>query len=124
MQDDVHVVEDLELPTDDPEYMNDLVRRRGWAPSVLLVDTEDTFPSNITAATEEINHINLMPVYGLNVNSMIKHETLVITRRAVEDLTVKLLHALHTTDTADKAGLCMKGPTELTLQMEKYRPVL
>lgn len=124
IQDDVHVVEDLELPTDDPEYMNELVRSRGWAPSVLLVDTEDTFPSNITAATEDINHINLMPVYGLNVNSMIKHETLVITRRAVEDLTVKLLHALHTTDCADKAGLCLKGPTELTLQMEKYRPVI
>ena len=118
------MVEDLELPTDDPEYMNELVRSRGWAPSVLLVDTEDTFPSNITAATEEINHINLMPVYGLNVNSMIKHETLVITRRAVEDLTLKLLHALHTTDTADKARLCQKGPTELTLQMEKYRPVI
>lgn len=124
IQDDVHVVEDLELPTDDPEYMTDLVRTRGWAPSVLLVDTEDTFPSNITAATEEINHINLMPVHGLNVNSMIKHETLVITRRAVEDLTAKLLHALHTTDCADKARLCMKGPSELTLQMEKYRPVI
>jgi large subunit ribosomal protein L4 len=89
VQDDVHVVDSLELPTDDPAYLLELVRARGWAPSVLMVDTEDHFPSAVTSATEEIPHINLMPVYGLNVHSMVKHETLVITQRAVEDLTAK-----------------------------------
>jgi len=64
------------------------------------------------------------PVYGLNVNSMIKHETLVITKTAVEDLTVKLLHALHTTDVKEKKDRNRTGPTELELKMEKYRPVL
>jgi len=124
MQDDLHVVEDLELPSEDPEYLKDLVRTRNWAPSVLLVDTVDNFPANITAATDDIPHINLMPVYGLNVNSMIKHETLVITKTAVEDLTVKLLHALHTTDVKEKKDRNRTGPTELELKMEKYRPVL
>jgi len=60
MQDDLHVVEDLELPSEDPEYLKDLVRTRNWAPSVLLVDTVDNFPANITAATDDIPHINLM----------------------------------------------------------------
>ena len=70
------MVEDLELPSDDPEYLKDLVwldmsltdhhdppdqmRTRGWGPSVLLVDTADVFPTNITVATEDIPHVNLM----------------------------------------------------------------
>jgi len=124
IQDDIHVVEDLELPSDDPSYLLDLVRKRGWAPSVLMVDTQDIFPTNITAATEQIPHINLMPVYGLNVNSMIKHETLVITRRAVEDLTDKLLYALHSTDITEKVVKSKVGPKELTLKMEQHRPLI
>jgi len=124
IQDDIHVVEDLELPSDDPSYLLDLVRKRGWAPSVLMVDTQDIFPTNITAATEQIPHINLMPVYGLNVNSMIKHETLVITRRAVEDLTDKLLYALHCTDITEKVVKSKVGPKELTLKMEQHRPLI
>jgi len=55
---------------------------------------------------------------------MIKHETLVVTKTAVEDLTVKLLHALHTTDVKEKKDRNRTGPTELELKMEKYRPVL
>merc|ERR1711990_276804 len=124
IQDDIHVVEDLELPSEDPEYLKDLVRTRNWAPSVLLVDTVDSFPVNITSATDDIPHMNLMPVYGLNVNSMIKHETLVVTKRAVEDLTAKLLHALHTTDVKEKKDRNRTGPTELELKIEKFRPVL
>ena len=46
--------------------------------------TEDEFPENVTAATEQIPYMNLMPVYGLNVSSMIRHQTLVLTKRAVE----------------------------------------
>jgi len=124
IQDDLHVVEDLELPSEDPEYLKDLVRTRNWAPSVLLVDTVDSFPVNITSATDDIPHMNLMPVYGLNVNSMIKHETLVVTKRAVEDLTAKLLHALHTTDVKEKMERSRDGPRQLELKMEKHRPVL
>ena len=94
-----------------------------------------------------LNHFSHRPVYGLNVNSMIKHETLVVTKTAVEDLTVKyvnfhtdlylrnlhiqpdscsvrLLHALHTTDVKEKKDRNRTGPTELELKMEKFRPVL
>jgi len=124
IQDDIHVVENLDLPTEDPTYLTDLVRTRGWAPSVLMVDTTDKFPTNITAATENIPHINLMPVYGLNVNSMVKHQTLVLTQRAVEDLTAKLLYALNRDDLIQKRGFSREGPKELELKMEQHRPVL
>ena len=82
---------------------------------------------------------------------MIKHETLVVTKRAVEDLTAKyvcqgilpsllldnhraqagakmhtfrLLHALHTTDVKEKMERSRDGPMQLELKMEKHRPVL
>jgi len=55
---------------------------------------------------------------------MIKHETLVVTKRAMEDLTSKLLHALHTTDVKEKVEKSKNGPIQLELKMEKHRPVL
>lgn len=39
-----------------------------------------------------------MPVYGLNVYSMLKHETLVLTVDAVNEIESKLLKLLHTND--------------------------
>ena len=48
------------------------------------MDTEDIFPLSITTASDKLGHMNLMPVHGLNVYSMVKHHTLVITKRAVE----------------------------------------
>ena len=83
-QDDLHVVDTLDLSSDDPEDLLSLVKTRKWSPSVLFVDTEDNFPLSITTATDKLGHLNLMPVHGLNVYSMIKHHTLVLTKRAVE----------------------------------------
>lgn len=37
-QDDLHIVKDLELPTDDKDYIKSLVQKRNWGPSVLIVD--------------------------------------------------------------------------------------
>lgn len=52
-------------------------------------------PRNITAATDQIKHVNLMPAYGLNVYSMLKHDTLVMTKAAAELVETKLLIAFH-----------------------------
>jgi len=123
-QDDIHVVENLDIPTADPEFLYELVKCRGWGESVLFSDTDDIFPENITASTEEIPHMNVMPVYGLNVHSMIKHQTLILTERAVESLTNKLLFALNRTDGRERQKLNHEGPTELALKMEKYRPIV
>lgn len=61
-------------------------------------------PRNITAATDTVKHINLMPVYGLNVYSMLKHETLVLTREAVDLIEEKILTHLHKNNTFDVAS--------------------
>ena len=83
-QDDVKIVKDLEIPSDQPEYIEELIDKRGWAMSTLFVDKTDKFPSNLTAATMEILHVNMMPAYGLNVHDMIKHKNLVLTKAAVD----------------------------------------
>ncbi|CAG4972100.1 unnamed protein product [Parnassius apollo] len=94
-QDDLHIVKDLEIPSDEPEYLIDLIENRNWGPSVLIVDDTDIAPRNITVATETLPHVNIMPVYGLNVYSMLKHDTLLLTLSAAEKIEERILHHLH-----------------------------
>lgn len=97
-QDDLHVIKDLEVPTTESSYIEKLIEERNWGPSVLFVDTEDMMPENISLATDKINHVNLMPVYGLNVYSMLKHQTLVLTERAARLIEDKILFHLNRSD--------------------------
>ena len=101
-QDDVHIVRDLEIPSGDSKYIEDLVDDRQWEITTLFVDSEDIFPENITQATDGIFHMNLMPVHGLNVHSMLKHKTLVLTLSALEMLEEKLIFAHRRLDVLDK----------------------
>ncbi|XP_065155510.1 large ribosomal subunit protein uL4m [Atheta coriaria] len=94
-QDDLHIVNDLELPTDEYTFLEEMAKSRNWGPSVLFINDVDIMPRNITVATDIIKHMNIMPVYGLNVYSMLKHDTLVLTKSAVETLVDKLLVAIH-----------------------------
>ncbi|KAG7213878.1 hypothetical protein KM043_003086 [Ampulex compressa] len=87
-----------EIPNTESSYMNDLIAERNWGPSVLFVDTDDIMPLNITSATDEIRHVNLMPAYGLNVYSMLKHDTLVLTERAARLIEEKILYQLNRPD--------------------------
>lgn len=98
-QNDIKIVDTLEdFPSDDPKFLEQFIEKRQWGPSVLIVDKGDIFPQNIALAAEKINHINLMPLYGLNCFSMLKHETLVLTVAAVEELEEKLLFQFERTD--------------------------
>ncbi|XP_067009952.1 large ribosomal subunit protein uL4m isoform X2 [Anabrus simplex] len=40
-QDDLHIVDSLDIPSEEPEYIQDLVESRNWGPSVLLVDVTE-----------------------------------------------------------------------------------
>lgn len=92
MQDDLHIVDSLELPTADPQYLTELAQYRHWGSSVLLVDlTHEDMPKNVMAATSGLNSFNLIPAVGLNVYSMLKHQTLVLTLPSVAFLEDKLL---------------------------------
>ncbi|XP_017465936.1 PREDICTED: 39S ribosomal protein L4, mitochondrial [Rhagoletis zephyria] len=101
-QDDLHVIDSVEIPTRDPKFIKELIKERNWGPSVLIVDREDIFPENICYATDELGYVNLMPSYGLNTYSMLKHDTLVLTVEAVKHIEERLLYQLNRTDAAAK----------------------
>lgn len=91
-QDDLVIVRSIkDFDSQDEKRLEELVENRNWGPSVLIVDKCDIFPENISVASENIRHINLMPTFGLNVLSMAKHETLILTLDALEDIEEKLL---------------------------------
>ncbi|KAH7942241.1 hypothetical protein HPB49_022267 [Dermacentor silvarum] len=97
-QDDLKIVDSLDIPTNDSKYLLKLVDERLWGPSVLFVDNTDYVSENIALICDEVKHFNIMPVYGLNVHSMLKHDTLVLTLSAVEEIEKKLLYQLNRTD--------------------------
>ncbi|NXO53576.1 RM04 protein, partial [Aramus guarauna] len=72
------------------QYLLDLARYRRWGRSVLIVDVNE-MPENIGTAAASLKTINLIPALGLNVHSMLKHETLVLTLDTVTFLEKKLL---------------------------------
>lgn len=106
-QNDIHVVDSFEsFPLDGTAaHLEELCETRAWGPSVLFVDKMDvefapqcTTATHFYKATETVNHINVIPVYGLNVFSMLKHETLVLTVDALKDIEQKLLLQLNRVD--------------------------
>lgn len=101
-QDDVKFVNNLDIPSDEPKFIHDLIDARHWGLSTLFVDASDHFPRNLTAATMTILHVNMMPLYGLNVHDMFKHKTLVLTVEAAKKLEEKLLFADRRLDRAQK----------------------
>ncbi|XP_030052940.1 large ribosomal subunit protein uL4m [Microcaecilia unicolor] len=90
-QDDLHVIESLEVPTPDPQYLQDLAQYRDWGDSVLIVGLDNNFPENILQATSKLKTITLIPALGLNVYSLLKHQTLVLTLDTLDFLEEKLL---------------------------------
>ena len=54
-------------------------------------------PSSITEACDKLRGTTLMPTTGLNVYSMLKHNTLVITVKSLEKIEEKLLQKIHNT---------------------------
>lgn len=90
-QDYLHIVDSLNLPTPDPQYLLDLIRHRHWGESLLIVDAGEEIPENILRATESLKTVNIIPAIGLNVHSMLKHEALVLTLNTIKFLEDKLL---------------------------------
>jgi len=76
-------------------HLHELADRRNWGYSVLFVDADDRAPTNLAAACAQMPSYNLLPVYGVNCHSLIKHETLVISVDAVLLLERRLLEHMH-----------------------------
>ncbi|CAL8329037.1 unnamed protein product [Merluccius merluccius] len=90
-QDNLYVVDSLNLPTPDPQYVLDLLRHRHWGESLLIIDANDELPENLLQATANLKTVNIIPAIGLNVHSMLKHQAVLLTLDAVRFLESKLL---------------------------------
>lgn len=91
-QDDLHIVDDIEIPTEDPAYLQAMAEERKWGPSILFVNHEDIVPEKIAIATDRIGYYNIMPTYGLNVYSMLKHNSLIMTAKAADMIEERILY--------------------------------
>ncbi|XP_034043840.1 39S ribosomal protein L4, mitochondrial isoform X2 [Thalassophryne amazonica] len=91
----LYVVDSLDIPTPDSEFLLDLIKHRHWGESVLIVDECEEFPGNILQATAALKTVSLIPAIGLNVHSMLKHEGLVLTLPTIKFLEEKLLWLNH-----------------------------
>lgn len=87
----LQIVDSLNIPTPDSRYLLELIKHRHWGESVLLVDVCQEFPQNILQATANLKTVNLIPAIGLNVHSMLKHESIILTLDTVKFLEEKLL---------------------------------
>ncbi|XP_029950902.1 large ribosomal subunit protein uL4m [Salarias fasciatus] len=90
-QDCLHVVDSLDVPTPDPQYLLELLRRRHWGESALVVHVDEEFPQNAAEAAAALKTVNLIPAVGLNVHSLLKHQAVVLTLSTVGFLEEKLL---------------------------------
>ncbi|NXY91608.1 RM04 protein, partial [Alcedo cyanopectus] len=88
--DDLFLVENLELPTAEPQHLLELAQHRRWGHSVLMVDVDEP-PENLAAAVAGLRTINFIPAIGLNVHSLLKHQGLVLTLSTLDFLEKKLL---------------------------------
>jgi len=113
-QDNLHIIDSLDIPTSDPKHLTDIVESRGWGISVLFIDDSDVLSRNFALAIDGCKGYNVMPVYGLNVYSMLKHETVVLTLNAVEKIEQKLLAQIHKQD--DKHHKFLKVKAHLMAQ--------
>ncbi|XP_022083057.1 39S ribosomal protein L4, mitochondrial-like [Acanthaster planci] len=92
-QDNLHIVDSLELPSAEPQFLEDVGLKRHWGGSVLFVDNKPVpeMPENFLQAVSGIKTYNVLSTEGINVYSMLKHHTLVLTLDAAEFLEQRLL---------------------------------
>jgi len=95
LQGDLHIVDKLDLETDIPEDLEALAVERGWGVSCLMINRDDKIPPNLAVATSQLCNFNVMPVYGFNVYSALKHDTLILSLDALNEIESKLLTALN-----------------------------
>ncbi|KAM1384927.1 hypothetical protein PS2_036792 [Malus domestica] len=91
------VFEDFEVPTHKTKNIVNYVQQMEGSRKFLLVDgtkTEDgkqMLPEKLKLATQNLHYVNVLPAVGLNVYSILQHDTLVMTRAAVNEI-VKRMH--------------------------------
>jgi large subunit ribosomal protein L4 len=79
------VVDTLELKDAKTKALVGQLSKSGWGKKVLVIDGE-AVDAGFARASANIVGINVLPAIGANVYDILKHDTLVLTRAAVEKL--------------------------------------
>ena len=79
------VIDNLSLKDAKTKALVGQLAKAGWGRKVLVIDGE-TVDAGFARAAGNIVGINVMPAVGANVYDILKHDTLVLTRAAVEKL--------------------------------------
>ena len=79
------VIESLEMANAKTKVLAGTLAERGFGKKVLVVDG-DTVDAGFARAARNLIGINVLPAIGANVYDILKHDTLVLTRAAVEKL--------------------------------------
>ncbi|TQD78602.1 hypothetical protein C1H46_035840 [Malus baccata] len=90
------VFEDFEVPTHKTKNIVNYVQQMEGSKKFLLVDgtkTEDgkqMLPEKLKLATQNLHYVNVLPAVGLNVYSILQHDTLVMTQAAVNEIVERM----------------------------------
>ena len=84
-RDGLVVVESLELSDTKTKAVAETFGKNGWSGKVLVIDGE-AVESGFRLASGNLPGVNVLPAVGANVYDILKHDTLVLTRAAVEKL--------------------------------------
>ncbi len=79
------VVDTLDLTDAKTKALGLQLAKAGWGRKVLVIDG-DAVNENFARAAGNLVGINVLPAIGANVYDILKHDTLVLTRAAVEKL--------------------------------------
>ena len=79
------VVDSLELKDGKTKAVAEAFGKAGWNGKVLIIDGEQVDAAFLRAAGN-LPNVDLLPAVGANVYDILKHDTLVLTRAAVEKL--------------------------------------
>ena len=79
------VMENLDLTESKTKILKDHLGKLGFGRTALVIDG-DALNIGFALASSNLREINLIPAVGANVYDILKHETLVLTRAAVEKL--------------------------------------
>ncbi|KAK6927593.1 Ribosomal protein L4/L1e, partial [Dillenia turbinata] len=85
------VFEDLELPSHKTKNIVNYVKEMENTKKVLLVDG-GPINEKLKLATQNLHYVNVLPSIGLNVYSILQHDTLVMSRDAVN----RIVERMHT----------------------------
>jgi large subunit ribosomal protein L4 len=84
-KDGLVVVDNLTLDAAKTKALSLQLAKAGWGKKVLVIDG-DVVDAGFARASANLIGINVLPAVGANVYDILKHDTLVLTRAAVEKL--------------------------------------